>query len=578
MNRISNLKAKGLRTHYCKDLTLDIIGENITVCGWVVSVRSHGENLNFVDLKDVTGVIQIVFKHKISYSHGDVLKVSGHLQRRPEGTENPALFTGEIELIATSVKILSEASALPIPTDEHTKVDENMRLRYRYLDLRTQRMQKNIIFKADLIHLLRNALANEGFIEIDTPLLWVPTPEGAREFLVPSRLSKGSFYALPQSPQIAKQLLMVSGFDRYFQFAKCLRDEDLRADRQFEFTQLDLETSFMTAQDIMDLISHVLRQALNEIGLSHYLTFKKMTFAEAYRRFGTDKPDMSIEQELIDVSKIFESSELKALAGKKVVCLKTANNQFSRTKLDNLVTRAKELGAEGLLWIKLLDDNQIESPVAKYLKNDEITQLIQMTNSVPPILLLFVAGNEDVFRVLGQIRLEIRQDLTQNENFNFVWVDKFPLFEKAPQGTLVPAHHPFTMPDLNTLSFLETQPEKVLSESYDLVLNGWELGSGSLRIHDKKLQQRVFKALGLSEGEMLEKFGFLLEAFSYGVPPHGGFAIGIDRLTALLLREASIREVIAFPKSQSGIDPMTGAPKPVPENSLKELGISLKRS
>lgn len=572
MNRISRLEARGMRSHYIKDLTMNSLGQEVSICGWVYSVRSHGENLNFVDLTDVTGVVQVVFNQKISLSTGDVLKVVGYLRKRPEGTENPNLPTGEFEVVSTSYEVFSEAKPMPTPIDEHLYVEESTRLKYRFLDLRRKRMQKNIIFRAELVDQLRQSFTQRGFIEIETPLLWVPTPEGAREFVVPSRYSKGHFYALPQSPQIAKQLLMVAGFDRYFQVAKCLRDEDLRADRQFEFTQFDLETSFMRSSDIIELITDALKDAIGNLGFLKDCRFVELTYEQSYKRFGTDKPDMSIKQELVDVTDVFINSDLQALKGAQVISL-ALESDASRSWLDRIVDRAKALGAKGLLWIKINSDYSIESPVAKYLKDDEIKKLAEKHELVLPGVVLLMAGNDEIFAILGQIRLELAEKLTKNELFNFVWVTKFPLFEADSQGILSSAHHPFTMPDENTIEFLDSDPLKVLSDSYDLVLNGWELGSGSIRIHNLDLQKKIFSLLGLKEEQIISRFGFMLEAFSYGVPPHGGFAFGIDRLAALLLKEGSIREVIAFPKSQTGQDLMTGAPSKIETSRLKELGL-----
>ena len=443
-------------------------------------------------------------------------------------------------------------------------------------------MQSNLRARSRINSAIRSSMERQGFTELETPLLWTPTPEGAREFVVPSRLNHGSSYVLPQSPQIAKQLLMVSGFDRYYQIARCLRDEDLRADRQFEFTQLDLEASFVTQDDVMEFISDAVLGASRAVGLEHVDPIGRITWRDAMDLYGVDKPDMRFGNTLIDVSDIFAATEVRALSAPCVKALVVPDpSELTRSKLDGLVERAKALGAKGLLWLRVeLRDGELvlDSPVAKFISDVESQELIAKVGAEAGSVILMVADQwQSACQVLGQLRLELGRKLADPNQFSYVWVVDFPLFEGINvQGSLISAHHPFTMPNQDDFDKLESDPLSVRSQSYDLVLNGWELGSGSIRIHRSDIQARIFSLLGISEEEAKSRFGFLLEAFRFGAPPHGGFAFGIDRLTALLVGEDNIREVIAFPKTQSGSDLMTGAQKPLEKSSWDLLGLSVK--
>jgi aspartyl-tRNA synthetase len=572
--------AVGLRDAYVIELPGKTIGTAVTVCGWIQGIREHGEKLSFVDLRDATGTVQCVIDSRIRLRIQDVVMVRGTIAKRPPGTENETLATGTIELRDVSVEVLNPAEPLPLPLEEHLQVDELTRLRYRYLDLRREQMQFNLRLRARMNSAFRRAMERQGFVEIETPLLWTPTPEGAREFLVPSRGQPGNFYVLPQSPQIAKQLLMVAGFDRYYQIARCLRDEDLRADRQFEFTQLDLEASFVTQKDVRNFVSNAVAEVMAELFPEYETNFDEITWQEAMSRYGSDKPDRRFGHELIDLTDVFETSNLRALKAQHVAGL-VSPQSLTRSKLDALVDRAKSLGAQGLAWLRIesTEPQSISSPLAKHLTEDEVKALIDRTGAQPGDTVLLVADKFEIAcSVLGQVRLELGRQLADPGVFDFFWVIDFPLFEGLDEdGNPVSAHHPFTMPNEEDLAKLESDPLSVRSQSYDLVLNGWELGSGSIRIHRRDIQERIFATLGIDEDTAKNRFGFLLDAFRYGAPPHGGFAIGLDRLAALLVGADSIREVIAFPKTQSGTDPMTGAPKEVPIQTLLPLGIKLSR-
>lgn len=572
-------KAFGMRTHFVSELSLETVGKEVSLCGFVNSVRVHGENLVFVDLRDITGTVQVVTR-EISGLHQEcVIRVKGIVRKRPEGTENDKLTTGQIEVSDCDIEIISRSQSIPFQLSNRRSVDEQTRLRFRYLDLRTPEMRENILLRAQITQALRKSIISEGFIEIETPLLWVPTPEGAREFIVPSRLQKGSFYALPQSPQIAKQLLMVAGFERYFQVARCLRDEDLRADRQFEFTQLDLEASFVTSADVINVASLAVKSAMAQLGLTEQITFEELKFDEALKKYGTDKPDLRIKGEIADFSEVFKNTEINALRADKVLGFVLKRPELSRAKLDNLVIRAKELGGSGLLWMKLSSksDLEFESPISKYLTDAEKTSLALGNSLEEGDLILLAAGSDRLIRnLLGVLRIELKDYFEKDPfSYKFLWITDFPLFEEE-DGRLIAQHHPFTKPKDEDIDFLNTNPAKVRAQAYDLVLNGWELGSGSMRIHDPKIQGEVFKLLGISEEESREKFGFLLDAFSYGVPPHGGFALGIDRFVAIIAGAETIRDVIAFPKTQGGQDLMTKAPGQVSNKLKQELGLYKK--
>ncbi|HET6809521.1 MAG TPA: aspartate--tRNA ligase [Acidimicrobiales bacterium] len=570
-----------MRTHYCGELRPEHVGQHISVCGWVARRREHGEHLAFVDLRDHTGVVQCVVDGAHDIRSEQVLRIRGTVRERPEGTANAQLATGGVEVGDCTVEILSPAEPPPFPVEDETQADEAVRLRYRYVDIRRPRMQRNLRLRATVTGAVRRSMERQGFTEVETPLLWTPTPEGAREFTVPSRLQQGSFYVLPQSPQIAKQLLMVAGFDRYYQIAKCMRDEDLRADRQFEFTQLDLEASFVEQEDVFGFVADAVIEATEAVKGEPPPPIERVTWAEAMDRFGTDKPDLRFGMELVELTKVFGASEFRAFQAPYVGGIRVAGEgQSTRSRLDSLVERAQGLGAKGLVWMRVVDAGGrtgVESPVAKFLSADEIDGLVGATAATPGDLLLLVADERrPAQQVLGQLRNDLGRPPVGEGPYRYLWVVDFPLFEAVDaDGRPVPAHHPFTMPHADDLEILESDPLAVRSQSYDLVVNGWELGSGSIRIHRRDIQQRIFAMLGLTEEEAEARFGFLLGAFRYGAPPHGGFGMGMDRLVAVLAGEENIREIIAFPKTQSGADLMTGAPKPVDERLLRELGIRI---
>ncbi len=577
----SGIEARGLRNRYVGSLSSGDLGEQVRVCGWVSRIREHGEHLIFVDVRDYSGIVQVVAHSSVDLKPEYVVQVEGLVSRRPAGTVNSDLATGEIELTDTIINVLSLAEPPPFSIQDRVEVDEATRLKFRYLDLRRDKMQHHLRMRSKINSAIRASMERQGFTEIETPLLWTPTPEGAREFIVPSRLHPGTTYVLPQSPQLAKQLLMVAGFDRYYQIARCLRDEDLRADRQFEFTQLDLEASFVTQRDIMDFISDAVISASKAAGAAASSEIAEIAWKEAMDRFGSDKPDMRFGNELVDVTVVFSNTAVRALSAPCLKALVVPNPaSLTRSKLDGLVDRAKGLGAKGLLWLRAVagaDGLHFDSPVSKFLTTEESKGLMDVTHISEGDIVLIV-GDEwaKACQVLGQIRLDLGRSQADSDELKYVWVVDFPLFEGIDeQGRLISAHHPFTMPNEDDFSKLETDPLSVRSQSYDLVLNGWELGSGSIRIHRGDIQSKVFASLGINEEEARNRFGFLLEAFKYGAPPHGGFAFGIDRLTALLVGEDNIREVIAFPKTQSGADVMTGAPKEIDARIWDLLGLSV---
>ena len=564
----------------CGEIGTSDIAQTVTVCGWVAKRREHGDKLAFVDLRDHSGIVQCVIDNAVDVRSEYVVKITGVVRPRPDGTVNSNLSTGEVEIGECVVEVLRSAEPPPFPVDARADdVDENVRLQYRYIDIRRERMQKNLRTRAKVYSAVRTAMELQGFVEVETPMLVPSTPEGAREFLVPSRKEPGSFYALPQSPQLFKQLLMVAGIDRYYQIARCLRDEDLRADRQYEFMQLDAEMSFVNQDDVLAAISEAVIAAAESVTGVKPDPIQRITWREAMERFGVDKPDLRFGMELTELTSIFSSTEFKAFTGAesiKGIRVEGKAEEFGRNKLDALTDRAKKMGAKGLVWLKVAADGTLESPVVKFLSADEQAKLISTLQAVAGDLLLIVADEWSMTcEVLGTLRNDLGRPPVHQGPYRYVWVTEFPLFVGVDKetGQPKPGHHPFCQPHPEDLDKFETDPMSVRSLAYDLVLNGWELGSGSIRIHDSEMQRRVFTALGISEEEANRKFGFFLKPFTYGAPPHGGFAFGLDRLVAILAGEDNIREVIAFPKTQSGQDPMTNAPTRAENKQLEELGI-----
>lgn len=569
-----------MRTHMCGEIGTSDVSQTVTVCGWVAKRREHGDKLAFVDLRDHSGIIQCVIDNAVDVRSEYVVKITGVVRPRPHGTVNTNLSTGEVEIGECIVSVLRSAEPPPFPVDARADdVDENVRLQYRYIDIRRERMQKNLRTRAKVNSAVRAAMELQGFVEVETPMLVPSTPEGAREFLVPSRKEPGSFYALPQSPQLFKQLLMVAGIDRYYQIARCLRDEDLRADRQYEFMQLDAEMSFVNQDDVLAAISEAVIAAAESVTGIKPDPIPRITWREAMERFGVDKPDLRFGMELTELTEIFAITEFKAFTGAdsiKGIRVEGKAEEFGRNKLDALTDRAKKMGAKGLVWLKVAADGTLESPVVKFLSADEQAKLISTLQAAPGDLLLIVADEWSMTcEVLGTLRNDLGRPPVHQGPYRYVWVTEFPLFVGVDKetGQPKPGHHPFCQPHPEDLDKFETDPMSVRSLAYDLVLNGWELGSGSIRIHEPEMQRRVFTALGISEEDANRKFGFFLKPFTYGAPPHGGFAFGIDRLVAILAGEENIREVIAFPKTQSGQDPMTNAPTRAENKQLDELGI-----
>jgi aspartyl-tRNA synthetase len=582
------------RTRRCGELSAADVGQEVTLNGWVRVRRDLG-NLIFIDMWDRSGTVQTVFDPGESLEAHDVaegcrseyvLSVTGRITRRLPGTENPKLATGEIELRAVSAEILNSAKTPPFPLTGDEAVDESLRLEYRFLDLRRQRLQRNLQLRHRLAKATRDFLDAEGFLEIETPILCRSTPEGARDYVVPSRVHPGQFYALPQAPQLFKQILMVSGMDRYFQIARCFRDEDLRADRQPEFTQIDMEMSFVTQDDVLDvterLIAHLWKVGL---GIDIPLPLPRLTFEDAMRRYGSDKPDTRFGMELVDLSGLFAQSEFKVfqnalVAGGAVKGIRAPGCAgYSRKEIDDLTAIAQRFRAKGLVSIALEGDGNIRSSIAKFLSPAEIEALRSAFEAEPGDLLLLVADQQSVVaEALGRLRLHLGEKLglASEGAWNFLWVVDFPLFEPAEGGGMKPVHHPFSAPHWDQLDLLETDPLQVRGQLYDLVLNGTELGSGSIRIHRRDIQQQIFHLIGLPKDEAERRFGFLLKAFDYGTPPHGGIAPGFDRIVAMMAAEEAIRDVIAFPKNANAVDLMTEAPSPVDPAQLAELHIALR--
>ena len=586
---------KGLkRTHYCGDLRMDNVGEEVILNGWVQKKRNLG-GLVFVDLRDIRGISQIIFDADVSKDAFEkaeklgseyVIAVKGIVRERQ--AKNPNMATGDIEISATELRVLSKSQTPPIYIKDDDNVSEDKRLKYRYLDLRKHSMQNNLIMRSRVAQIVRQYLSENNFLEIETPFLIKPSPEGARDYLVPSRVNPGKFYALPQSPQLFKQILMVSGMDRYFQIVKCFRDEDLRADRQPEFTQIDCEMSFVDENDVMTMMENMIGRIFKEIhNIDIQLPLKRMTYKEAMDRFGSDKPDTRFAMELTDLSDlvkdcgfgVFSSAANAANSSVRAINAIGGADAFSKKGMKKLEEHAKTYKAKGLAWIKVTEEG-IDSPIAKFFTEDEIKAILDRMDAKAGDLILFVADkNKVVYDALGQLRLEVarKMDLIDKNKYNLLWVTEFPLFEEDEEtGRMIAMHHPFTCPLDEDIDKLDQEDKTQLrAKAYDMVLNGYELGGGSVRISDEEVQEKMFKALGMSQETANDKFGYLLEAFKYGVPPHAGLAFGFDRLMMLLTGADNIREVIAFPKNQNAICPMTNAPGLPEEGQLEELSIKV---
>lgn len=580
------------RTIMCGELRPEHVGKEVVLMGWVQRERNLG-SIIFVDLRDTTGICQIVFDNTVSdevFSKAEkvraeyVLAVRGKVRIRQ--SINKDIPTGEVEVLAEELKILDEAETPPIYIKDDDNVSESMRLKYRYLDLRKPSMQERLKIRAKTAKVVRDFLTENNFIEIETPMLTKPTPEGARDYLVPSRVNPGEFYALPQSPQIMKQLLMVAGMDRYYQIVKCFRDEDLRANRQPEFTQIDIEMSFVDMEDVMAINEKLIHRIFKEIkGIEIELPISKMTYREAMERYGVDKPDLRFGFELVNISDIVKNSNFRVFSqaveskgSVRGINIKGYGDRFTRKDISSLEEYAKTYGAKGLAWIKITEEG-ITSPIAKFLSDEELEKILESMDGEKGDLLLFVADKDPiVFDSLGNLRNEVarRLEILDPNEYKFVWITEFPLFEfDEEENRFVAKHHPFTHPMDEDIDLLETNPEKVRAKAYDIVINGEEMGGGSIRINNSELQKRMFKALGFTEEEAMEKFGFLIEAFKYGTPPHGGIAYGFDRLIMLLTNTSNIRDVIAFPKTQSATCLMTNAPTTVSKQQLEEVHIKL---
>ncbi|MCU9601881.1 aspartate--tRNA ligase [Pallidibacillus thermolactis] len=582
------------RTHYCGELSEKNVGESVVLKGWVQKRRDLG-GLIFIDLRDRTGIVQVVinpvdspesFKLAESVRSEYVLDVKGNVIRRAEGTENKKLKTGMIEIQCEQLTILNEAKTPPFPIENEMDITDETRIKYRYLDLRRPVMYETLRLRSKTVKAIRDFLDAEEFLEVETPILTKSTPEGARDYLVPSRVHPGHFYALPQSPQIFKQLLMVGGIDRYYQVARCFRDEDLRADRQPEFTQIDIETSFMSQEDIIALIEQMMKKVMKDVkGIDITTPFPRLTYQEAMERYGSDKPDTRFGLELVDASEIVKDSEFKVFSSTvanggqvKGINVKQSAEQYSRKDIDALTEFVKIYGAKGLAWIKVTEEG-FTGPIAKFFDDNIQNQLKALFDAEAGDLLLFVADKKSVVAdSLGALRLKLGKELglIDESKFNFLWVTDWPLLEyDEEEGRYYAAHHPFTMAVREDLPLLETDPGRVRAQAYDIVLNGYELGGGSIRIFERDVQEKMFKVLGFSEQSAREQFGFLMDAFEYGTPPHGGIAIGLDRLIMLLAGRSNLRDTIAFPKTASASDPLTNAPSEVSSSQLDELKLSI---
>ena len=591
-----------MRTHYCGSLTESQLEQTVTICGWVHRRRDHG-GVIFLDMRDRDGLVQVVIDPDTpeAFATADrarseyVLKITGRIRKRYAGTENANMTSGQIELLAKEIETLASAETPPFPlNDESVKISEENRLKYRFLDLRRPEMLERMRFRSKVTSLIRNYLDDNGFLDVETPILTRATPEGARDYLVPSRTQNGSFFALPQSPQLFKQLLMVSGFDRYYQIAKCFRDEDLRADRQPEFTQIDVETSFMSDEDIMQMMEGMIVKVFNDTLGIQFDTFPRMTYAEAMRRYASDKPDLRIPLELVDVADLLKGEGFKVFAGPandpkgRVVALRIPNgNTISRGQIDEYTKFVGIYGARGLAYIKVNDTSKInngveqesglQSPIIKNISDAALQEIVSRTGAQNGDLIFFGADKAKIVNdAMGALRIKVGHDLNMATcEWAPLWVVDFPMFEELDDGKWTSVHHPFTLPK-GTVEEMKANPAGALSVAYDMVLNGTELGGGSLRIYTLDMQKAVFEALGINEAEAEEKFSFLLNALKYGAPPHGGLAFGLDRLIMLMTGAQSIRDVIAFPKTKTAECPMTEAPAPVDANQLRDLGIRLR--
>ena len=584
------------RTHTCGELRESNIGESVVLNGWVAIRRDLG-GVIFIELRDRFGLTQVVFEPSYnldSHEHGKklrsefVISIEGKVRKRPEGTENPALPTGNIDVMVDHLVILNHADTPPFAIEDNIDAHEDLRLKFRYLDLRRPEMQKSLLLRHKMYLLTRKYFDQNGFVEIETPILMKSTPEGARDFLVPSRLHKGKFYALPQSPQTYKQILMVAGMDRYFQIVKCFRDEDLRADRQYEFTQIDVEMSFVDLEDIFEIVEGLMKIFYKEVlGIELETPIKRLGFDEAMEKYGSDKPDLRFGLEMVTLNKVFEKSDFRvfreALDGNGIVTGLVAKGcgDYTRNQLDVLTDFVKKLGAGGLIWMRV-KENDVEAPIAKFLTEEEKKSLVSSLDAESGDLLLLLSGNKlKTLNIMGHLRLEMakRMNLIQPDaKPALLWVTDFPLFEwDEDTKRFYAMHHPFTSPRVEDIPLMDTDPAQVKARAYDLVLNGNEIAGGSIRIHDSALQAKMFNALGISDEEAQEKFGFLTGAFKYGAPPHGGIAFGFDRLAMLFAGRHSIRDVIAFPKTSSGISLMDESPSSVDENQLKELHIRVRQ-
>jgi len=578
-----------IRSHTGGDLTVDEIGTEVTLAGWVHKRRDHG-GLIFVDLRDRSGIVQLRFDPEVGEAFVIaeqvrpewVVKVTGTISRRPEGTENPNMKTGDIEVQVSGLEVLNSSVTPPFEVEPGIETDETTRMRYRYVDIRRPEVFGALELRDAVTQRFRKALEHRGFLEIETPILTKSTPEGARDFIVPSRMNPGDFYALPQSPQLFKQLLMVAGIERYYQIARCFRDEDLRADRQPEFTQVDVEMSFATQDDVLQLMEDVMHEVMKEAGVDLETPLKRMKWAEAMDRWGSDRPDTRFGMELVDVSGVFAESDFKVFSGAissggTVKAISAAGaGDWSRGRIDALNEVAVGAGAKGLAWIAFTSEGEVKSPIVKFFSDEEMTALRAALDVQPGDLVMFAAGDRQLSNeILGVMRLHMSRALElELEGYDAMWVVDFPMFDwDADEERWNAIHHPFTLPFAEHVDMLEDSPGDMLAYSYDLVINGYEIGGGTLRVHDMELQRRIFGVLGISEEEAQEKFGFLLDALEHGAPPHGGIALGLDRLVMLLAGAASIRDVIAFPKTSSGADPLTGAPDTVSSRQLREVHL-----